>query len=77
MIRFWVIRSLMRCVNSSRGQNSHCRCLCMRGRQVSSFLLDPTVLQTVLASGTSALPAEGTWTAAPPRDSGEGRLLEI
>ena len=43
----------------------------------SAFLLDPTVLQTVLASGTSALPAEGTSTAAPPMDSGEGRLLEI
>ena len=43
----------------------------------STFLLDPTVLQTVLASGTSALPAEGTSTAAPPMDSGEGRLLEM
>ena len=42
----------------------------------SAFLLDPTVLQTVLASGTSVLPAEGTSTAAPPMDSGEGRLLE-
>ena len=43
----------------------------------SVFLLDPTVLQTVLASGTSALPAEGTSTATPPMDSGEGRLLEM
>ena len=42
----------------------------------SAFLLDPTVLQTVLASGTSSLPAKGTSTAAPPMDSGEGRLLE-
>ena len=42
----------------------------------SAFLLDPAVLQTVLASGTSALPAEGTSTAALPMDSGEGRLLE-
>ena len=33
-------------------------------RSGSAFLLDPTVLQTVLASGTSALPAEGTSTAA-------------
>ena len=41
-----------------------------------AFQLNPTVLQTVLASGTSALPAEGTSTAAPPMDSGEGRLLE-
>ena len=42
----------------------------------SAFLVDPTVLQTVLAPGTSALPAEGTSTAAPPIASGEGRLLE-
>ena len=42
----------------------------------SAFLLDPTVLQTVLASGTFALLAEGTSTAAPPMDSGDGRLLE-
>ena len=44
----------------------------------SAFLLDPTItiLQTVLASGTSTLPAEETSTAAPPRDSGEGKLLE-
>ena len=42
----------------------------------SAFLLDPTVLQTMLASGTSALPAEGTSTAAPPMTSGDGRLLE-
>ena len=42
----------------------------------STFLLDPTVLQTVLASGTSSLPAEGTSSAALPMDSGEGRLLE-
>ena len=32
----------------------------------SAFLLDPTVLQTVLASGTSSLPEEGTSAAAPP-----------
>ena len=37
MIRFWVIRSLMRCVNSFRGQNPHCRCLCTHGRQVRPF----------------------------------------
>ena len=42
----------------------------------SAFFLDPTVLQTVLASGTSSLPAEGTSSAGPPMDSGEGRLLE-
>ena len=42
----------------------------------SAFLLDPTVLQTVLASGTFALPAEGTSTAAPLMASGDGRLLE-
>ena len=34
MIRFWVIRSHMRCVNSFRGQNPHCLCMCMRGRPV-------------------------------------------
>ena len=42
----------------------------------SAFLLDPTVLQTVLASGTSSLPAVGPSTAAPPIDIGDGRLLE-
>ena len=42
----------------------------------SAFLLDPTVLQTVLASGTSSLPEEGTSAAAPPMDLGDSRLLE-
>ena len=42
----------------------------------STFLLDPTVFQTVLASGTSSLPASGTSAAAPPIDLGDGRLLE-
>ena len=42
----------------------------------SAFLLDPTVLQTVLASGTSSLPAAGTSAAAPTIDLGDGRLLE-
>ena len=37
IIRFWVIRSLMRGVKSFRGQNPHCRCQCMRGRQVRPF----------------------------------------
>ena len=41
----------------------------------SAFLLDPT-LQTVLASGTSSLPEEGTSAAAPPMDLGGGWLLE-
>ena len=34
MIRFWVIRSPMHGVKSFQGQNPHCRCWCMRGRQV-------------------------------------------
>ena len=42
----------------------------------SAFLLDPTVLHTVLASGTSSLPAAGTSAADPPIDLGAGRLLE-
>ena len=42
----------------------------------STFLLDPTVFQTVLASGTSSLPAAGTSAAALPIDLGDGRLLE-
>ena len=42
----------------------------------SAFLLDPTVLQTVLASGTSAVPAEETSTIVPPMNLGDGRLLE-
>ena len=42
----------------------------------SAFLLDSTVRQTVLALGSSALPAEGPSTAAPPLALGEGTLLE-
>ena len=42
----------------------------------SACLLDPTVLQTVLISGTSSLPAAGTSTAAPFLDLGAGQLLE-
>ena len=42
----------------------------------SACLLDPTVLQTVLTSGTSSVPATGTSTAAPSLDLGAGRLLE-
>ena len=56
MIRFWVIRSHMRGVNMFQGQSPQCPCLYMRGRLVRPFLLDPTVFQTVLASGTSSLP---------------------
>ena len=42
----------------------------------SAFLLDSTIRQTVLVPGSSALPAEGPSTSAPPLASGEGRLLE-
>ena len=42
----------------------------------SAFLLDPTLLQTVLASGTSSQSEEGTSAVAPPMDFGDGRLLE-
>ena len=42
----------------------------------STFLLDPTVFQCVLASETSSLPPAGTSAAAPPIDLGDGRLLE-
>ena len=42
----------------------------------SACLLNPTVLQTVLTSGISSLPAAGTSAAAPPLDLGAGRLLE-
>ena len=42
----------------------------------STLLLDPTVFQTVLASGTSSLPAAGTSATAPPIDLGDGRFLE-
>ena len=42
----------------------------------SAFLLDPTVFQTVLASGTSSLPAAGTSAAAPPIYLGDSWLLE-
>ena len=39
----------------------------------STFLLDPTVFQTVLALGTSSLPPAGTSAAAPPIDVGDNR----
>ena len=68
MIRFWVIRSLMRGVNSFRGQNPHYRCM--------AFLMDSAVIRTVLAPGISALPAAWTSTADSPIASGEDRLLE-
>ena len=42
----------------------------------SAFLLDPTVFQTVLASGTSSLLAAGTSAAAPPIYLEDGWLLE-
>ena len=42
----------------------------------STFLLDPTVFQTVLASGTSSLPPPRTSAAAPTIYLGDGRLLE-
>ena len=42
----------------------------------SAFLLDPTLLQTVLATGTSSQPEEGSSAVAPPMDLGDGRLLE-
>ena len=42
----------------------------------SAFLLDPTLLQTVLASGTSSQPEEGTSAVAPPMDLRDGHLLE-
>ena len=42
----------------------------------STFLLAPTVIQTVLASETSSLAPAGTSAAAPPIDLGDGRLLE-
>ena len=75
MIWFWVIRSLTRSVNGFRGRSSLCLCLCVWPSGLA-FLLDPPVLQTVLASGTTAPPAEGSSTAAPPMDSGESGLLE-
>ena len=42
----------------------------------SVFLLDYIVRQTVLAPGSSTLPAEGPSTADPPLALGEGTLLE-
>ena len=71
MIRLWVIRSLMRSVNSFPLSLP-----VYAWPSGSAFLLDPTVLQNVLASGTSALPAEGTSAAAPLMDLGDDRLLE-
>ena len=43
----------------------------------SIFLLDPTVFQTVLASGTSSLPPAGTSAAAPPIDRTAGLSVPI
>ena len=42
----------------------------------SAFLLDPTLLQTVLASEISSQTEEGTSAVAPPMDLGDGGLLE-
>ena len=42
----------------------------------SAYLLDQTLLQTVLASGTSSQLEEGTSAVAPPMDLGVSRLLE-
>ena len=55
---------------------TYARCEHFPGSSGSTFLLDPTVFQTVLASGTSSLPPAGTSAAAPPTDLGDGRLLE-
>ena len=41
----------------------------------SAFLLDSSVIQTVLAPGTSALPAEGTSTSAPSIASGGEQII--
>ena len=41
-----------------------------------TFLLDPTLFQTVLASETSSLPPAGSSAAAPHIDLGDGRLLD-
>ena len=42
----------------------------------SAYLLEQTLLQTVLASGASSQPEEGTSAVAPPMHLGDGRLLE-
>ena len=73
---FWVIRSHMRGVNIFPGSESPLPLPVYAWPSGSTFLLDPTVLQTVLASGTSSLPEAGTSAAAPPIDLGDGRLLE-
>ena len=67
MILFWVIRSLMRDVNRFRGQNPLSLCLCVWPSGLA-VLLDPPVLQSVWAWGTSAnggvldrCPSHGLW----------------
>ena len=70
-----VLGDLMCDVNRFQGQNPLSLCLCV-WRSGLAVLLDPPVLQTVWASGTSAPPTVGSSTAAPPMDSGEGGLLE-
>ena len=42
----------------------------------SAYLLEPSLIQTVLASGASSQPEEGTSVVAPPMDLEDGRLLE-
>ena len=42
----------------------------------SAYLLEQTLLHTVLASGASSQPEEGPSAVEPPMDLGDGRLLE-
>ena len=42
----------------------------------SAYLQEPSLIQTVLASGASSQPEEGTSAVAPPMDLEDGRLLE-
>ena len=69
MIQFWVIRSLMRCVNIFRGQNPHCRCLCTRGRQVRPFCW---ILRDCVGSGVLRTAGGGALNLCPSFSDGGG-----
>ena len=72
--RVWVIRTLLRGVNSIRGQNPLGLCLDVR---LSGFdcLPDPPVLPTGSALRISAPLPEGSLTSAPPMAPGAGRMI--
>ena len=77
MIRFWVIRSPMRGVKSFQGQNPHCRCWCMRGRQVRPFCWILQSYSTSDCVGFGDLHTAGRWDLdrCPSNGLGGGQVI--